>query len=433
MKVRLVAFLLPFFVFLPVFPGGAVTVTPAYDPEERNRPTGFWDERSLTQEQKNEIGPSGNDAETLGEARRNALEHAFGLIEAKLGGNIDITVDVKFTDELDSTPPDITLASARPCLFQSSLLPREQTLYPSALAKAIRPNDERLRGSGGPCRGRDIAIQFNNDSDNVPFYYGFDEIPADARRFEFVSVVLHEIFHGLGFFELVQEDGSWSTIPGTDRSGRPVEVTLPSIYDEQLYSEADQDFIHNLRQSRRAAAIVSEDGLSWYGRTSAGCSYGRLVGERDKSDDGLAPDGKPLLHAPGPLSPSGGYQDGTSVSHLHVLVNPDDILEPRFPVATRDMTLALALLKDMGWQINDPNIPASCISGPPDSNPGPVPPPDPDPVQPVSPSSAGGSGGCALASDGDFRSEKIFTHLLLMLSVLTSGVFGGRRREKRRA
>ena len=199
-------------------------------------------------------------------------------------------------------------------------------------------------------------------------------------------------------------------------------MTLPSIYDEQLYSEADQDFIHNLRQSRRAAAIVSEDGLSWYGRTSAGCSYGRLVGERDK-DAGLAPDGKPLLHAPGPLSPSGGYQDGTSVSHFHVSVNPDDILEPRFPVATRDMTLALALLKDMGWRINDPNIPASCASLPP----------DPDPVQPVSPSSAGGSGGCALASDGDFRSEKIFTHLLLMLSVLTSGVFGGRRREKRQA
>ena len=448
MKVRLVAFLLPFFVFLPVFPGGAVTITPVYDPEERSERTGFYDDDRLTPEQRAEIGPSGNDAATLGEARRNALEHAFGLVEAKLGGSTNVTVEVKFTStELDSTPPDITLASAGPCLYGSSLLPRRQTLYPSALAKAIRPNDENLRGSDGPCRGRDITIRFN-DSDNVPFYYGFDEIPADGRRFEFVSVVLHEIFHGLGFFELVQEDGSWSTITGTDGSGGTVEVTLPSIYDEQLYSEADQDFVHNLSESRRAAAVVSEDGLSWYGRTSAGCSYGRLVGEREK-DAGTTSDGKPLLHAPS------GYQDGTSISHFHISVNPDDILEPRFPVATRDMTLALALLKDMGWRVNDPAIPASCGDVPTDETPGeppetpngpatpiidtstPVNRPDQQPILPRPGDEEGSqrgaqqsSGGCAVASDGDFSSgpENMSGGLFLLLSALVLTVAGKKRR-----
>lgn len=104
MKIRLVAFLLPFFVFLPVFPGGAVTITPVYDPEERSERTGFYDDDRLTPEQRAEIGPSGNDAATLGEARRNALEHAFGLVEAKLGGSTNVTVEVKFTStELDST------------------------------------------------------------------------------------------------------------------------------------------------------------------------------------------------------------------------------------------------------------------------------------------------------------------------------------------
>ncbi len=449
MKIRLIAFLLPLFVFLPVFPGGTVTITPVYDSEERSARTGFYDDERLTQEQRAEIGPSGNRAETLGEARRNALEHALDLIEAKLGGSANIAVDARFSNELDSTPPDITLASAGPCLFSSSLLPRRQTLYPSALAKAIRPDDENLRGSDGPCRGRDVTIQFN-DSDNVPFYYGFDEIPADDGRFEFVSVVLHETFHGLGFFELVQESGSWRPITGTDRSGRTVEVALPSIYDEQMYSEADQDFVHNLRQSQRATAIVSEDGLSWYGRTTEGCSYGRLLGQR--KDAGTASDGKPLLHAPS------GYQDGSSVSHFHVSVNPDDILEPRFPVATRDMTLALALLKDMGWRVNDPSIPASCESGNGGRGDMPMPtqeeppetPNDPDaptidtsaPVnrpdqQPFSPrqgdenqrrDQAQSSGGCAVASDGGFRSENMFGGLFLLLSVLALTAAGKRRR-----
>ena len=456
MKIRIAAFLLPFFVLLPVFPGGAVTITPAYDPEERSatpRPTGFFDATPLTPEQRAEIGPSGNDAATLGEARRNALEHAFGLIEDRLGGNIDITVDVKFTDELDSTPPNITLASAGPCLYQSSLLPRRQTLYPSALAKAIRPNDERLRGSGGPCSGKDIIMQFNG-GDNVPFYYGFDEIPAGDPRFEFVSVVLHETFHGLGFFERIQQDGSWRSIDGTNNLGEKVTVANPSIYDEQLYSEADREFVHRLSEPRRAAAIVSEDGLSWYGRTSEGCSYGRLLGERDK-DAGTTSDGKPLLHAPS------SFQDGSSVSHFHVSVNPDDILEPRFPVTTRDMTLALALLKDLGWRVSDPSIPASC-GGTPDDPEEPREPPEEPPTDPSSIDTSapvdrdegpdpfrpgagngdgenqnqrvgGSSGGCAVASDGDFGKDALSGGLLLILSVLASGVFGGRRPEKRRA
>ena len=90
MKIPLAAFLLPFFVFLPVFPGGAVTIEPVYGSGERNAQTGFWDETPLTEEQKDETGPSGNDAETLGEARRKALEHALGLIEAKLEGDVTI-------------------------------------------------------------------------------------------------------------------------------------------------------------------------------------------------------------------------------------------------------------------------------------------------------------------------------------------------------
>ena len=460
MKILLAAFSLPFFVLLPVLPGGAVTITPVYDSDERNAnpPTGFWDETPLTEEQKDEIGPSGNDAETLGEARRKALEHALGLMDAKLAGDVTIKAWVGFNYELDSTPPGIVLATAVPCLVRSSLLPRPQTLYPSALAKSILPDEKSLRTGDGPCGGRDISMRFNG---NFPFHYAFDTEREGVRAFDFVYIVLHEIFHGLGFWTSFRKDGSWG-------------LRRPSIYEEQLYSEADENFLHMLSESRRAAAIVSGDGLSWYGQPSAGCSHGRLVGERDK-DGGTTPDGKPLLHAP-------SRYRGFAAAHFHPSVDPDDILEPATPLATKDMTLALALLKDMGWRINDPAIP-SCApetsatpppsaqpSAPADTSasatpdgpenqrepepgePAPTARPDGTPdgadLQPLPPEDGYGSGGnpgdgsgsgvadrqggggCAVASDGGLRSEKMFGDLFALLSALAPAAFGKRRREK---
>ena len=457
MKIPLVAFLLPVFVLLPVFPGGAVTIEPVYDSGERSAQTGFFDATPLTQEQKDQIGPSGNDAETLGEARRKALEYAFGLMEPKLAGDFTIRVEVSFSDALSRAS-----AVARPCLFQSSHLPSRRAYYPRALAKALLlPDYEFLRRNDGPCGGLDMFITFNSGS-WIRFYYGFDDI----RALEFVTVVLHEFFHGLGFYNHVKQDGQWTH-------------TRPTVYDEQLYSEADENFLHMLSPSQRAAAVVSGDGLSWYGKTAAGCSYGQLVGKRDKWD-GTTSDGKPLLHAPS------GFRRGSSVSHLHLSVEPDDILESRFSAGSRDMTLALALLKDIGWPINDPGIP-SCASetpvaasadpappAPVPSAPADAPPPATDgapdgtdleplpsedgdgtgenPVgvpdgtdrQPLPPGDEGrvdagvsdrqnSAGGCAVASDGDFRSENIFGGLFPLLSALVLTLCGKRRPGERRA
>lgn len=438
MKIHLAAFLLLFCVLLPVSPGIAATIAPVYDSDERTGQTGFYDDTALTQQQKDEIAPSGNDAGTLGEARRKALEHALNLVASKLGGSVAVRVDVGFEAPDTTSSDSITLANAAPCLIGSSELPRRETLYPSALAKSLDARISRF------CTDWDIRIRFNN---TAPFYYGFDEISGNGRstRFEFVSVVMHEVFHGLGFFENVGEDGSWESVDGADSSGNPITVRQPSLFDEQLYSEADQNFFHELSDSQRAAAITSGDGLSWDGRTveatgRRSCSYGRLVGESKTA--GKASSGRPLLHAPP------DYQSGSSISHFHVSVTPDDILEPMFPVLTRDMTLALALLKDMGWRINDrcipascnDSIPASCVSRPMTSEPN-------EPDQPSIPSgpspggtdsdggqrAGGSSGGCAIASDRGFGSGTVSGGLFMMLTVLFLAVFGKERTEKRRA
>ncbi len=438
MKIHLTAFLLLFCVLFPASPSVAATIVPVYDSDERSGQTGFYDDTALTQQEKNEIAPSGNDAETLGEARRKALEHALGLIAPKLGGSVTIRVDVAFEDADDTTSSgSIILANARPCLISSPQLPRKETLYPGALARSISAQIRR----SGLCANWDIEIRFNNEP---PFYYGFDEISGNSRPsgFSFVSVVMHEVFHGLGFFENVRKDGSWKSIDGTNSLGQPTSVQRPSLYDEQLYSEADENFFHELSDSQRAAAIISGDGLSWDGRTVGAtrrsCSYGRLVG--GLKTDGISPSGRPLLHAPS------GYLTGSSISHFHVSVTPDDILEPRFPVLTRDMTLALALLKDMGWRIDDDCIPASCsgaipancVSRPTTSEPiepdQPSNNPPPDNTNGDRTQSAGGSsGGCSIALDRGFGPGAISGGLFLVLTVLLLAVFKKGRTERRHA
>jgi len=436
MKIHLTAFLLLFCVLFPASPSVAAPIVPVYSSDERNGPTGFFDDTALTQQEKNEIAPSGNDAETLGEARRKALEHALGLIAPKLGGSVTVRVDVAFEDADDTTSSgSIILAKARPCLVSSPQLPRKETLYPGALARSLNAQIRRLE----LCANWDIEIRFNNEP---PFYYGFDEISGNSRPsgFSFVSVVMHEVFHGLGFFENVGKEGSWKLIDGTDNLGQRTRIQRPSLYDEQLYSEADENFFHELSDSQRAAAITSGDGLSWDGRTvqattRRSCSYGRLVG--GLKTDGISPSGRPLLHAPS------GYLTGSSISHFHVSVTPDDILEPRFPVLTRDMTLALALLKDMGWRINDDCVPASCngaipancVSRPTTSDPiEPDQPPPPPPPDSTNGQNAGGSsGGCSIASDRGFGSGAVSGGLFLVLTVLLLAVFKKGRTERRHA
>ena len=371
-------------VFSPSSPSVAVTFMPVYvdGPGE-----GVNDPTVLTETQKAVIRTNGNDAETLGEARRNAIQEAFRILGNKLLGDFTIKVKVNFRN-FPMSGSGIPLAAAQAsCFFILETISGQRIVFPSSLLVPFsrHPNVNRddvqvLCGEDNIER-YDISITINDegplgaDPDDSPspdiFYYGFD-VDAPRFTFNFVSVVVHELFHGLGFFELVKEDGSWSIL-FVDGDGNP--LPLPSIYDYLIYSVRDGDFLVNLTEEQRRGAVISGENLLWDGRGFfAPCSYSRLVGRRDKTG-GVSNSGRPILYAPSL------YNNGSSVSHLHTSVTPDDIMEPFLPPGTREITLALALLKDMGWEINDRNIPTSCTSPPePPEPPGPPPRPRPTPV-----------------------------------------------------
>lgn len=303
---------------------------------------GFNDPTELTQEDKDLLAGSGNNASTLGEARRNALEHAARLLGSKLPGANVIRVEAFFKSFEDKAV--VAKTRMRRIL---SFGPREllHIGYPPALAEKIAERD--LLDESVP--------HFIMEFSKVPnFYYGFtDEAPSFS--IDFVTLAIHEIIHGLGFHSSLQEDGSFLEAPLDLTDGTRIHVEQwQRIYDVQMYSEADNEFVVNLEPSSRVRAATSETGLLWDGTVRPGkessCSYGQRMAELKSA--GIDSDGRPQLHAPST------FDRGSSITHVHK--DTDDIMEYLYPFP-RDMDLSLGILRDMGWEINDEGFPPSCV------------------------------------------------------------------------
>lgn len=429
MKTCAAVFLLILF-FSPLPECVAVDMQAVYDPSERSGGEGFFDD-------------------TLGEARRNAFERVLCVFENTLRGDFTIRVSAGFGSFTSDTPTIVTLAAAAPC--HVAVIPQTGEtglLYPSALARTVFGDDkireERL------CDDYDIRVIFNARADI--FHYGQS---ATRGTVDFTSVAMHEIFHGLGFLEYIESDGS---LLSDVVSGR--RITLTSVWDRMMYSEADGDRLVGLTDAQRRAAITSGDGLLWDGAAGRRAAASKSAG--------VSPDGRPRLYAPSV------YESSSSVSHLDLSIRPDDLLEP-FYNNSGDMTLALAMLEDMGWNVNAAGTqacgggatprpaPAPTQTPPPPSADGddssqpeappiPIPPPVPEtvPAQPDMPtpetetggtgepdrgrgtSGTGETGGCAIAlKSGSVRPGIAFGNLLLMLSVPALAVFTKRTTGKK--
>lgn len=184
------------FFLLAVFPAvpycGAVTIKAIYKDVSGIR---FNDTTGLTEERRELLGDNGNHAGTLGEARRNAFEHAAGLLGRKLPGPPDtIRVEASFRFFEDET------TVARSYMRKPVGFGPEELLhiaYPPALAEKIK--GRALIDESAP----HFAVEFSRSSD---FYYGFQG-EGPSFSIDFVALAMHEIIHGLGFHSSLDEDG----------------------------------------------------------------------------------------------------------------------------------------------------------------------------------------------------------------------------------
>ena len=271
----------------------------------------------------NPINPSQPGQEQL------AFQYAVEIWECLLSSSVPIRIEATW-ENLGSG----VLGSASSAHF--ALVPggAPNTLYPGALA-------ESLVGSelNGP-NSIDISCSFNAQFSS--WYFGTDGNPSNSQV-DFVSVVLHELGHGLGFagfsFELNDEG-----YLRRDPSGLTVSPTssLPSIWDNFIDTEdifANTVSLLNETLFPDPSAIM----LSQFESGNLTCN-----GPIASAQNGGVP---PPTYAPST------YNSGSSYSHWDEATfngTPSALMTPFlfFGEAIHNPgNVTLGFLEDMGWTL----------------------------------------------------------------------------------
>jgi hypothetical protein len=265
----------------------------------------------------------------LGAARTAAFEYAVNIWAARLQGSVPVTILAFWDPSLpgDAFSATLGVGGALGSFTDFTGAPMSNTWYPVALA-------DQFFGSDLQPGTDDIRIRFNPNVDgpvvlgDISFYYGTDgNAGSDV---DFVSIALHELGHGFGFFTLIDHtNGTWAA--GT-----------PDIYGRQLRqgSLASGDFT-NLSDAQRFAALTSDD--LWWKGSNVVTAHGGLA----------------KMFAPNP------FQIGSSISHWDTSNTPNLLMEPSYTGPIHIVDLTRQAFQDIGWTVG-PVLPRTIqVSGGP--------------------------------------------------------------------
>jgi hypothetical protein len=265
----------------------------------------------------------GNAGATLGDQRRIAFLFAADKWANILFSDVPIRVEVKF-DPLACAATTASLGAAGTNTVHRDFIRAQvsNTWYPAALANAIAGVDLSPGTS-------DINATFNSTLDDGSclfpkiWYYGLDGNPP-PNAIDFVSIVLHELGHGLGFQTFV----NLST--GEKLGG------IDDIFMLWLENHTTGLLYPGMTNAERVTASIDTGNLHWVGPNGIADSAGLTSGRH--------PSGHVEMYAPNPLEP------GSSVSHFSTSLTPDELMEPSFTGANHDVGLARAVMADIGWR-----------------------------------------------------------------------------------
>ncbi|HXV13949.1 MAG TPA: HYR domain-containing protein [Candidatus Krumholzibacteria bacterium] len=280
----------------------------------------------------------GNNAVTLGQARLIAFTYAANLWGGCLNSNVTITIRAQM-DPQTCTPTSATLGSAGATTVHRDFTnaPAANTWFSQALANSLNGAD--LDG-GQP----DVNATFNSSINGNPaclgggsWYYGLDGNPG-PNQWDFVTVVLHEIGHGVGFQTFIDDNTGARFMDRNDQYMRFMEQAgaTPSMYTA-------------MNDAQRAAGNISDPNLRWTGG-SANAEHPNVPITAGLNGGLLR------LHGPNPTQP------GSSLSHWSTALSPSELMEPSYTAPDHNMSLALYLLEDIGWSIDDSPPTITCPS-----------------------------------------------------------------------
>ena len=195
----------------------------------------------------------GNTGRTLGEQRLIAFQHAANIWGATLNSTVPIRIGAAFVP-LSCTAGGAVLGAAGAYEIWSDFTnaPRPNTWYPSALASKLAGTD--LTTPADP----HIIARFNSRLGlfpdclpGSPFDLGLDN--RAAGRIDLVTVLLHEMAHGLGFQTFTD-----------DETGQQL-LGIPSVWDYHLVDNRTETRWVGMTDAQRVASAITWRGLSWDG------------------------------------------------------------------------------------------------------------------------------------------------------------------------
>jgi hypothetical protein len=250
-----------------------------------------------------------------------AFQHAVNIWSSLITSTVPIEVVAEFAPLGSGV---LGSAGANYVVRNFSGAPQANVWYPAGLANKLAGTD-LFTGTDN----HDINASF---SSSFTWYYGTDGL-APAGQYDFVSVVLHELGHGLGFFgsaNVSAGSGSWGL------SG------FPTVYDLSVFNGSGQQIINTSLFPNPSAALAAQlqsNNLFWTGANGVAANGGA----------------SPKLYAPA------SWESGSSYSHLDEATYPagnaNSLMTPQLGSAEaihNPGPITLGMFRDHGWTTSTP-------------------------------------------------------------------------------
>jgi len=262
-------------------------------------------------EDKNEIRTGTNLQFNLsgltGQAQTATL-HALNLWSEQMAGTIPVDINITQVSGVGW----LGASYRQPNWFNTA----NNTWYCSALGN-------QLLGYNFAPSMRDIRLEMNTG--DYSWYYSSTGTPSGSQ-YDWITVMLHEVCHGLGFYPLVGSNGAYTY---TTNTGGSQTTAYPGIYDRQLYEGLTGACLTDLSQTQRAQLVTSNNLYS--GSPSSNLLF---------ANDGT----RVRMYAPTT------WASGSSVSHWDTSVSFPTFMKYAYQNKLHTINpREIAIMLDMGW------------------------------------------------------------------------------------
>ena len=244
-----------------------------------------------------------------------AFQHAVNIWGSLITSDVPIVIDATWEDLPGNT---LGSAGATALWYNFGGAPVNDLLYPSPLA-------DKLAGVDLEPGSADMVANFDSGTD---WYFGLDGNPPFGQ-YDLVSVVLHEIGHGLGF--------AGTMYVGVDLNGYVLNGSLAHVYDDFVYTGNNEAVLDFGNGTAALADALQGDNLYWAG-INANNNSGPF---------------SPKLYAPA------FWEQGSSLSHFDEATYPAGNIHSLMTPAIGNGEavhspgpMALGLLEDIGWTVD---------------------------------------------------------------------------------